>query len=214
MDELLRNANANTIVYIVNALNGEIKTANTLATAAGIIAEQAADGVDQLIITIGEISTDYVSQLQYNEAVARISFQETQTAQLIDQNGNLVGQLALMVNQSELTQTANSITAYFTQQITDVNTALSGTDADVQEVRSWIQESADGILIGKSNSPVKMRITNSQIQIIENNNVITYWSNQAQLTPQALTIPQGGNFTLGSFRFVPRSSGNLSLVKV
>jgi hypothetical protein len=203
--------NDNTIVYIVNALNGEIKQVNTLATTAGQIAQEAADGVETVVLVISNVREEFANELELKANIARLELTETTVADLENQYGEVVASAVQLASRtSTLEQTATSLTTSFVT----LSSTLGQTEDSLEEVRSWIQESADGILIGKSNSPVKMRITNDQIQIIENNNVITYWSNQAQLTPQSLTIPQGGSLTLGSFRFVPRSSGNLSLVKV
>ena len=206
MAEMLQGVNGNTLVYIVNALDGNIKKVNTLAKEAGDLAALAEDGVQNLTITITNISEEFSASLIALDSMLRTELKQEWIADFTIGEQQL--QAAINAVSSSLTQTATEIRQEFVQEDYNLQTGIFNT------IATYIQSTADGILIGKSNSPVKLRITNERIEIIENDEVITYWSNVMQVTPTALEVPQGGSFSMGNFRFVPRSSGNLSIVRV
>lgn len=188
-----------------------LKETSDLALQANETAQNTADGLADMDISITDLREDFFSELDLKANVSQLEMTEQTVATLQDQYGNIIDTEALLEQRtSTLEQTASQFSITFTQ----IENDLSDTNDSLTEVRSWIQESADGIVLGKSNSAVQLRITNNAIEIIEDGNVITYWNNQAQQTPQSLTIPEGGSFTMGNFRWTPRASGNLSLVKV
>ena len=199
--------NDNTIIYIVNALNGDIRRADTLAKQAGALAHKAENDAEQAVLLIANVRDEFWSELELKADHATLEITQNTVADLVNEYGELVDVISLKADSSEVTQTANSLTTTFTQMINETN-------GNVTTLQTYIQETADGLLVGKNTSPVKLRITNDRIEIIEGNKVVTYWSNMIQVTPSSLVIPEGGNFTMGNFRWVPRSSGNLSIVKV
>ena len=205
--------NDNTLVYIVNALNGSVKKVNTLAEEAGRIARNAEDGVADVVIEITNVSEEFAAALSAADNAIRSELAQQWIAdiQTILADGSYTTEQAVLsAISSAVEQTASSLTASFNQSLLDMDTNIR------TDISSFIQQDASGILLGRSDSPVRLRITNSQIQIynVNDDDVITYWNIEEQRTPKALSVPTGGQFSLGNFRFVPRSSGNLSLVKV
>lgn len=206
MADILQGAsgnNANTIIYIVNALNGDIKKVNTLADGANTIARQAADGVEQVVLLVTNVRNDFTSALELKADVADLTMTNTTLADLVTEYGDLVETVALKVDTSTFQQTAENITETFTT-----------VNGDLDLLKTWIQAGIDGLLLGSSDSTVKLRIQNDKIEIIDGDDIVTFWSNVQQQSPKSFIVPQGGSFTMGNFRWVPRSSGNLSLVKV
>ena len=195
----------------ITQIASELRETNELADQANATAQEAVSGVADLDVSVSDMREVFSSELDLKANVAQLEMTEQTVATLQDQYGNIVDTEALL---EQRTSALEQTTTTFTVTFTEIENNLTQTNDSLSEVRSWIQESADGIILGKSNSTVKLRITNNAIEIIEDDNVITYWNDQAQQTPQSLTVPEGGSFTLGNFRFVPRSSGNLSLVKV
>ena len=188
-----------------------LKETSDLALQANETAQDAASNLADMDVAITDMREDFSSELDLKANVSQLEMTEQTVATLQDQYGNIIDTEVLLEQRtSVLEQTASSFTVTFTE----IENDLTDTNDSLNEVRTWIQESADGIVLGKSDSAVQLRITNSAIEIIEDGNVITYWNNQAQQTPQSLTIPEGGSFTMGNFRWTPRASGNLSLVKV
>jgi len=204
MDEaMLKGVQGNTIMYIVNALDGNIKKVNTLATTAGTVAREAADGVEQVILLVTNVREDFTSALELKADLASLQMTETTLADLVTEYGDLVETVALKVDTSTFTQTAQTITETF-----------ETVNGDLDAFKSWIQADASGLTLGNNASQVKLKIYNDRIEIIEGNDVVTFWSNVTQQTPKELIVPEGGSLTLGNFRFVVRSSGNVSLVRI
>ena len=206
IDDILNGAsgnNPNTIIYIVNALNKDVARINTLATGANTIAREAADGVEQVVLLVTNVRSDFTSALELKADLSSLTMTNATLADLVTEYGDLVETVALKVDTSTFEQTAENITETFTS-----------VNGDLDMLKTWIQAGIDGLLLGSSDSQVKLRIQNDKIEIIDGNDVVTYWSNVQQQTPKEFIVPTGGSFTIGNFRWVPRSSGNLSLVKV
>ena len=108
---------------------------------------------------------------------------------------------------SEIKLTDDTLTLAFSQLRAD-------TDAAVNAMSYYIRYKDGVVIIGKTDSPTSIRISNQQIALYYGEDVISYWNQERQYTPKALQIPQGGSFTLGSTLFQPRSSGNLSFMWV
>lgn len=183
-----------------------VKKARSIAQLASDLATLAENGVENLTVDIQNVSEEFSASLVSLDSTLRTELKQEWVADINVGDEHL--QAAIEAVSSSLTQTATEIRQEFVQEDLDLQTGILNT------IATYIQSTADGILVGRSDSPVKLRITNARIEIIENDEVITYWSNVAQVTPGELIVPQGGSFSMGNFRFVPRSSGNLSIVKV
>lgn len=107
----------------------------------------------------------------------------------------------------QLGNTDNSLTIAMTQLRSDTDNAFSALTYYIRYV--------DGVvIIGKSDSPTSVRISNDRIALFYNEEMLSYWDQNKQYTPKELQIPTGGKFTLGTILFQPRTSGNMSLLSV
>jgi len=230
-ETMLQGVNGNTLVYIVNALNGEVKRVNTLVKE---VAKYANEGLSSLTIDLERVEELYgaLVELTDTEFATRLTKAILKTYKVggtyTDNNGNIVevgGEDSIITEldeiSSSLRQTADNITAMFTSRDASIETLNSTTGnltITTTELKSYIQSDINGITLGRSDSPVKLKIMNDGIYIVnttdDTEEKITYWNTQEQRTPKSLIVPTGGNFSMGNFRFVPRSSGNLSIVKV
>ncbi len=195
----------------VTQLASSVRIVNTLATTAGEVARQAAEDAEQNGLNITEIRETYASEVELTAALNQIDVVRTTVADLTDQYGAIVEENAVInQNISSIQQTADDLTLNFTT----LSENLNNVDGELDAYSSWIQADSDGLTLGNSASNIQLEITNDGIAIIVDGQQSTYWNVEAQQTPQTLIIPEGGSFTLGNFRFAPRASGNLSLVKV
>ena len=108
---------------------------------------------------------------------------------------------------SEIELTDSRLTLAFSELRADVNDSVNA-------LSYYIRYENGVVIIGKTDSPTSIRISNTQIGIYYGNEVISYWNQNQQLTPKELVIPAGGKFVLGRVLFQPRTSGNLSLMSV
>lgn len=116
---------------------------------------------------------------------------------------------------SYIDQKANAIDVRFSS----INQAISdGDDANataIGEITSHILIEQNKMTFMISNSPYKLVLTNQGIQVLgEGDEAVCEFTANGVLLPQETVVPENGTFTLGNFKWTPRDSGNLSLVKV
>ena len=108
---------------------------------------------------------------------------------------------------SEISLTDSRLTLAFTELRTDTNDAINA-------MSYYIRYEGGVVIVGRTDSPTSIRISNEQIGLYYNNEAVSWWNQNKQYTPHELEIPAGGKFTLGSILFQPRTSGNMSLMWV
>ena len=124
-------------------------------------------------------------------------------------------------NKTEVDNIQEGNIASFTLTSQQIQAALSQIETvsgEVQSINYYIRyEVIDGVgtvIVGQTNSLAELRISNDQITLMYNGDVISYWNQNKQYTPKQLQIPVGGNFRLGNIMWQPRTSGNVSIFLV
>lgn len=118
---------------------------------------------------IENIYSDYVT----NAEAAAIATTQIETSTYITQTAeNIVlaalqsyvttGDMETMITtiRSEITQLADSVTFQFTETNSAISETQEGVSQEFSEIYSFIRMIASGIVIGKSTSPVKMKLSN------------------------------------------------------
>ncbi len=108
---------------------------------------------------------------------------------------------------SEINLTDQRLTIAFSQLRADTNDAINA-------MSYYIRYENGVVIVGKTDSPTSIRISNDQIGLFYGEEMLSYWNENRQFTPKELQIPEGGKFTLGKVLWQPRTSGNLSLMWV
>ena len=94
-------------------------------------------------------------------------------------------------------------------------TQIAGLNGEIEEIQYYIRYEIIGgvgtVIVGQTNSLAELHITNGQISMIYNGELVSYWNQNQQYTPKKLEIPLGGSLKLGNIQWQPRSSGNLSV---
>lgn len=67
-----------------------------------------------------------------------------------------------------------------------------------------------GLTIGRSNSPMSVRISNDQVSILQNGGEIAYFSDSKLYVRRGEFLH---SLKLGNFEFAPQSNGNLSFIR-
>ena len=104
------------------------------------------------------------------------------------------------------------------QQIQAMLSQISTVEGEVQSINYYVRyeviEGIGTVIVGQTDSLAELHITNGQIAMVYNGEVVSYWNQNQQYTPKKLEIPVGGSLKLGNVQWQPRTSGNLSVFLV
>lgn len=113
-------------------------------------------------------------------------------------------------NEAQFTLTSQQIQAMLSQ--------ISTVEGEVQSINYYVRyeviEGIGTVIVGQTDSLAELHITNGQIAMVYNGEVVSYWNQNQQYTPKKLEIPVGGSLKLGNVQWQPRTSGNLSIFLV
>ena len=132
---------------------------------------------------LGNVSNNYVTAKDYNDFKSNISSQISQTETDMD------------TKISNVSKTVDSLN----EQLKNFKGALGNN----------IQTSGGSINIGSSNSSTDINVNDNGMSFTNNNQEVAYISNQ-QMTMTDAVIRN--SLALGNFKFVPKTTGNTSLV--
>ena len=132
---------------------------------------------------LGNVSNNYVTAKDYNDFKSNISSQISQTETNMD------------TKISNVSKTVDSLN----EQLKNFKGALGNN----------IQTSGGSINIGSSNSSTDINVNDNGMSFVNNNQEVAYISNQ-QMTMTDAVIRN--SLALGNFKFVPKTTGNTSLV--
>lgn len=126
----------------------------------------------------------------------------TKTSDFETYKETVSSQLQILADQIELRFTAA------TDQITNVS-------GDVQDVRTEINKyfrfTVDGLVIGEEGNQITLKVDNDRISFLDGGLEVAYISNKQLYITDAHFL---NSLRIGKFAFVPRRSGNLSLIRV
>lgn len=112
-----------------------------------------------------------------------------------------------------LQMNADDTTMLFQNITEEINRVENSTSTKYSEIVKYIRFIDGKIVIGIQGDPFSVEIDNSKISFKQNGVQVAYMSNNNLYVGNAV-IKAGGKLQLGNFAFVPRSNGNLSLLKV
>ena len=112
---------------------------------------------------------------------------------------------------TQIEQTAQSIEFSFNQFITEQTTVNGETQDTFEEWRRYIRFIDGNIVLGIEDNPLILQLQNDRINFLEDGNVIAYWMNKKFYAVDGEFL---NSLKLGKFAFFPRTSGNLSFLKV
>jgi hypothetical protein len=108
-------------------------------------------------------------------------------------------------------QLSDSFEFLFSQLETRVDANDADSRAQFEQIEKYIRFESGNIILGEQGNEITLRIENDRICFLDAGAEVAYFSNQR------LTVLDGSflhSLSVGSFRFIPRENGNLSLVKV
>ncbi len=112
---------------------------------------------------------------------------------------------------TSMTQLADSFNFLFTELQTVVDANDSEARAQLVEIEKYIRFEDGNILLGETGNELTLRIENDRISFIDDGAEVAYLNNKQLVVLDGHFLH---SLRIGSFEFLPRGNGNLSLVKV
>ncbi len=112
---------------------------------------------------------------------------------------------------SRITQLADSITLEFEKLQTVVDDNDENARTQLNTISTYIRFDDEGILLGQEGNDITLRVGNDRISFMDNGAEVAYITDTQLYVTDAHFLH---SLQLGSFAFMPRENGNLSLIKV
>ena len=112
---------------------------------------------------------------------------------------------------TSMTQLKDSFEFLFSELRTSVDSNDAEMRSQLTELRSYIRFENGNIILGKAGNEITLRLENDRILFLDDGAEVAYFTNK-QLTVRDASFLN--SMRVGSFAFIPRDNGNLSLVKV
>ena len=112
---------------------------------------------------------------------------------------------------TELTQTKNSFEIEFSSFQANIESIVTNTDAEFEEIKKYIRFVDGQILLGEVGNELELQISNDRISFLQDGAEVAYFSNRKLYVTDAEILH---SLQLGNFAFMPRANGNLSFKKI
>lgn len=176
------------------------KEAWNKAQAAGDTAQEAIDTANGVAASTSEQITQVVKDSQ--EIILAALAEYATTSDLESLKETISSQLSVMADEIQLRFTQA------TEQIQNVNGDLQ---ARYDEISKYFKFTVDGLVIGEEGNEITLKVDNDRISFLDGGLEVA-WITNKQLTITDATFLN--SLRIGKFAWIPRRSGNLSLVKV
>lgn len=112
---------------------------------------------------------------------------------------------------TELELTKNSFNIEFASFAADIESVVTNTDAEFEEIRKYIRFVDGKILLGEVGNELELQIANDRISFLQDGAEVAYFSDRKLFVTDAQFLH---SLQLGNFAFMPRQNGNLSFKKI
>lgn len=112
---------------------------------------------------------------------------------------------------TQFTQSASAFSLQFDKLVSQITTLNGETNQQFSEIHKYIRFEDGNIILGRSDSPLTLRIQSDRISFILDNVEIAYFSSGRLYVDNLEAIT---TLTVGRFAWIPRANGNLSLKMV
>ena len=109
---------------------------------------------------------------------------------------------------TQFMQSASAFSLQFDKLVSQITTLNGATNQQFSEIHKYIRFEDGNIILGRSDSPLTLRIQSDRISFILDNVEIAYFSSGRLYVDNLEAIT---TLTVGNFAWIPRSNGNLSL---
>lgn len=112
---------------------------------------------------------------------------------------------------SQLSILADQIELKFTQATEQIQTVDGDLQSKYSEITKYFRFTVDGLVVGEEGNQITLRVDNDRISFLDGGLEVAYISNKQLYITDAHFL---NSLRIGKFAWVPRKSGNLSLVRV
>lgn len=109
---------------------------------------------------------------------------------------------------TQFTQSASAFSLQFDKLVSQISTLNGATNQQFSEIKKYIRFEDGNIILGRSDSPLTLKIQSDRISFILDNVEIAYFISGRLYVDNVEAIT---TLTVGNFAWLPRSNGNLSL---
>lgn len=203
--------NASGLGFSSNGYAGPYETA---MTADGkIVADMITAGtLDGSVIEAGTVYFNQLAEDTIGYITGEVNGLQTKVEQQI---GSLNTSLS-----SQITQSADNLTIDFNKKVGDVEDVVDANNDAINELNSHIvigqdEQGHSFMQFLVDGSVYELEINNEGITIRgEGGDPVAVFAATGVELPQETVIPENGTLQMGNFKWMPRSSGNLSLVRI
>ena len=121
-------------------------------------------------------------------------------------NGDLAGQMETI-----MTQLSDSFEFQFNQLTATVDANDAEARTQFETIQKYIRFEGGDIVLGEAGNELVLRIENDRISFLDDGAEVAYLSNKRLYVTDGHFL---NSLRVGSFAWVPRANGNLSLMKV
>ena len=156
------------------------------------------------------VNTEAILEASKTELTTLI--QQTSESLLLDVSAQYATQDDLKeAISTTMTQLADSFEFLFTELRTTIDSNDIEAREQLTELKSYIRFEDGNINLGKAGNFLTLKLENDRISFLDNGGEVAYFSNNQLTVTHAHFL---NSMRIGSFAFIPRDNGNLSLVKV
>lgn len=201
---------------LLRPANGKVVLGKDVATLTGADAagdKRSASDLQRMEQTIrGSFSIDNAAAIEETKQTLVSLIQQTseeirlEVSEQYATNGDVTSQI-----ETSMTQLAGSFEFLFTelQATVDANDVEARTQFET--IQKYIRFEEGNIILGEAGNELVLRIENDRISFLDAGAEVAYLSNQRLYVTDAHFLH---SLRVGSFAWVPRANGNLSLMKV
>lgn len=196
--------------------NNKVVLDKSIATLTGSDVAGDRRGTSELHRVERSIKQDYqlnqVALLEEQRALFSSLLKQTSEALMLEVSEQYAtnGEVEAVI-QTTMTQLSDSFEFLFSTLEAKVDENDAEARTQFEEIEKYIRFQDGNIILGEVGNEITLRIENDRISFLDAGAEVAYFSNQR------LTVLDGSflhSLSVGSFRFLPRENGNLSLVKV
>ena len=174
-----------------------------------------ADNQRQILHAV-EKSVRTASEAVYNleqNLLASLKVSAENIQSIVAENNTLKDDADTLISSisTEIEQTKNSFEIQFVQFSQDIQSVVTNTDAEFEEIRKYIRFVDGKILLGEVGNELELQIANDRISFMQDGAEVAYFTNRKLYVTDAQFLH---SLQIGNFAFMPRANGNLSFKKV